>query len=358
MTIPKPLRVAVVGCGAVSQLYYTPALQKLESLKQLEVAALFDPNPTNLAQVHKVFPAATQVHDFDKLTRQGLDLAIIASPPEYHARQTIQLLKARLSVLCEKPMALFVAEAQAMVDAASASQGILAIGLFRRFFPAARTIHHILSQNILGKVRSFSCHEGRVFRWPIQSSSYFHQNGVLLDIGVHLLDLLIWWWGLPEQIIYEDDAMGGVEANCRIRLRFPQGFTGEVRLSRDIHLLNSYTIQCESGQIKWDVDETDKLQMGFLDSDYSLDAQLHKTSSKDQSLSVPADDLHKCFVKQLQNVISAFHGVEPLAIPAKEGLPSLRAIEYCYSHRSLMEMPWLSEQEAVRAQQLQGLQLR
>ena len=44
--------------------------------------------------------------------------------------------------------------------------------------------------------------------------------GYCLDIGVHALDLLSWWWGHPDEIVYEDDAMGGVEANCHIRFAF------------------------------------------------------------------------------------------------------------------------------------------
>ncbi|NOH01804.1 MAG: Gfo/Idh/MocA family oxidoreductase [Chloroflexi bacterium] len=110
MTDPRPLGVALVGCGAVSKLYYVPALKQLESLRQVQVAALFDPDPANLAQIHQEFPGAAQVRDFDELTGLGLDLAIVASPPQYHAGQTIHLLQAGWPVLCEKPMALSVAE--------------------------------------------------------------------------------------------------------------------------------------------------------------------------------------------------------------------------------------------------------
>ena len=82
MTTSKPLRVALVGCGAVTKLYYTPALQQLERLGQVQVAALFDPNPANVAPIHQAFPAANPVQDFDQLARLGLDLAIVASPPQ------------------------------------------------------------------------------------------------------------------------------------------------------------------------------------------------------------------------------------------------------------------------------------
>jgi predicted dehydrogenase len=361
MTISKPLKVALVGCGAVTKIYYIPALRHLERLGQVQVTALFDPNPANVASMQEAFLAAIPVRGFEELMQSGLDLAIVASPPEYHASQTIQLLQAGLSVLCEKPMALTVAEGEAMVTAASDAQRLLAIGLVRRFLPAAQTIHALLSRNLWGNVKTFSCSEGRVFKWPVQSESYFRENGVLRDIGVHVLDLLLWWWGEPEEIVYEDDAMGGVELNCRIHLKFPQGFSGEVRLSREFRLPNSFVIQCENGTLNWDIDETSQLRIGFDDSRYSLESQLHHVKSMENGLIIPGAmgaDFHESFVNQLQNVIAAVRGTEPLMVTGKAGLASLRAIETCYAQRRLLDMPWLSLQETLYALQIKDRQLR
>ena len=361
MTTPKPIKVALVGCGAVTKLYYKPALQELEKLGEVQVAALYDPNRAIVASTQQAFPAAVTVREFDELESLSLDLAIVASPPQYHASQTIHLLQAGMSVLCEKPMALSVAEGEAMVAAASDAKRLLAIGLIRRFFPSAQTMHHLLSREILGDVKSFSCSEGRVFKWPVQSASYFRQNGVLRDIGVHILDLLLWWWGEPEEIVYADDAMGGAELNCRIQLKFPQGFTGEVRLSREFRLSNSCTIQCKDGTIHWDLDETNQLQIGFRDSNYYMASQLHDTMNMENGIIAPgpvAADFHKCFVNQLHNVTAAIRGTESLRIPGEAGLASLAGIENCYSQRTLIDMPWLDKHEILRAQEMKDLQLR
>ncbi len=352
MTAYKPLKVALLGCGAVSSLYYVPALQALENLGQVQVAALFDPNLANVALIHKSFPVAKPLQAFDELSRLGLDLAIVASPPQFHAPQTIQLLKSGVNVMCEKPMALTHAEGEAMVRVASESPRLLAIGLVRRFIPAAQTIHNIVSQKLLGDVKSFYFSEGRVFRWPVQSASYFKENGVLRDIGVHVFDLLIHWFGEPEEIFYEDDAMGGVELNCRIQLKFSQGVSGEVRLSRDIEFPNSCLIHCGNGQMNWQIDETNKLQIHFNDSSYSLDGQLRQV--KDKNVFIPglaAAEFDQCFLDQLQNVIAAIRGTETLIVSGQSGLFSLKAIDYCYSNRKLMDMPWLDEREHLLAQQ-------
>ena len=358
MSHSKTPEVALVGCGAVAELYYTPALQELERTGHLHVRALFDPSPDRVAALKKTFPSAAPVGNLAELSRLGVDFAIIASPPRYHAEQTIQALTSGLSVLCEKPMAATVAEGEAMIEAAAAARQVLAVGLFRRFFPATQAIRELLSRNILGEVTSFSCSEGGIFDWPVQSASYFQKGaargGVLLDIGVHVLDLLTWWFGEPIEVRYEDDAMGGIEANCRIRLRFAQGFAGEVRLSRDWPLSNRHVIQCTKGWVSWNANEAEGIQIGFYDADFALGSQLYenKLTNVLPTLGQPAFNFQQSFVSQLRNVIAAVRGTEPLVVSGEQGLQSLKLIEYCYRHRTLMPMPWLSEQEYTRAQQI------
>lgn len=354
----ETVKVAIVGCGAVSQLYYTPALQELEKNELLQVKALFDPNTDSVAQLNKSFPAANTIKDLVEISSNNIDLAIIASPPRFHAEQTIRLLKSGVSVLCEKPMAGTVAESEAMIEAAAAASGILAIGLFRRFFPATQTIHKILSQKVLGEVKYFYFSEGGYFQWPVQSPAYFQkstaQGGVLLDIGVHLLDLMIWWLGEPVEVIYSDDAMGGIDVNCRLQCKFAEGFTGEVRLSRDCDLPNRYVIHGTKGWLCWDVNEADKIQMGFEGSRFVINAQLHDMGTQNlfPTLGQPSFNFEQSFASQICNVVAAMRGTETLIVSGEEGIGSLRMIEYCYRHRTLMPMPWLGEAELARAQQL------
>jgi len=350
-------KIVLIGCGAVSQLYYSPALKELEKLKIVTVAALFDPNPENVRLVQQVFPEAKALAGLDDTSSQNFDLAIIASPPQYHAGQTIRLLQAGLSVLCEKPMAATVAEAEEMIKAAEIAPGLLAIGLFRRFFPATQTIHKILSLNMLGNIKSFSFSEGGYFQWPVQSQSYFKKasaHGVLADIGVHLLDLMIWWFGNPTEVIYEDDTMGGIEVNCRLQCKFGQDFTGEVRLSRDCVLPNSYLIHGTKGWLKWNVnDAPNQIQLGFDDFSFGIDARIYDVDSRNPfSPGEPSYNFEQSFTSQIHNLIAAKEGKEPLMVPGNEAIKSLRVIESCYKNRTLMPMPWLSESELKNAYQI------
>lgn len=357
MRADSPIQVGLIGCGAVSQLYYAPALQALEQEGLLRVKALFDPSEASLTQLRSHFPQASQVDDTAALTCDTCDLAIVASPPQYHAAQTVQLLKAGVSVLCEKPMASTVAEAKAMLEVADQAQGLLAIGLFRRFFPATQTIYSILSLGLLGELESFECYEGSAFNWPVQSPSYFKRSqaggGVLLDIGVHLLDLLIWWFGEPIEIHYEDDAMGGIEVNCALKCQFA-GVSGTVRLSRDCNLPNRYTIRGSKGWLSWQVNEANNIQMGLVDAPWALETTMYQKELRTglPVLNRPGFNFEQSFTSQICNIVRAMRGEEALVVSGAEGIRSLRWIEHCYRHRQLMAMPWLSPSENTRAQQL------
>src|SRR5689334_22918483 len=107
----KP-RVALVGCGAVVQQYYVPALSLLERGGTLEVSALFDPDAAMRARVKHSFSHARELQDFAEVQQVDAELVILASPPSLHAAQAIELLRQGRAVLCEKPLAASAAEGQ------------------------------------------------------------------------------------------------------------------------------------------------------------------------------------------------------------------------------------------------------
>ena len=128
----------------------------------------------------------------------------------------IDLLQNEIHVLVEKPMALNSGDCQAMIESAKNAGVVLAVGLVRRFYHLERFVKQVIDSMLLGKIIKFDLREGVVFGWPVVSDSIFSKHnsggGVLIDIGVHVLDLLLWWFGNYETVEYYDDSMGGVEA--------------------------------------------------------------------------------------------------------------------------------------------------
>lgn len=336
----------------MSQQYYAPALAVLEKEGAARVTALMDPGFKARTELHRRFATAALVESVSGAAGCGAELAIIASPPRHHAAQTIEALGLGLSVLCEKPMATSTAECRVMMEAARATGRLLAIGMVRRHFPATQLIAEVLGQGWLGEISEVECFEGGRFEWPVESSSYFSDStgGVLMDIGIHSLDLLLWWFGELAQVDYEDDAMGGIEVNCRVRLRFKSGVTAEVRLSRDWPRPNVYSIRGSRGWIRWEVNDANSIQLGLPVSRYDIQGGIRlRGAGEGYGAGEAAPDFHHSFLNQLRNVVAGVRGQETVRVSGETGLRAMEVIQACYQRRVLMDMPWLNEVERDRA---------
>jgi predicted dehydrogenase len=350
-----PLKIAIVGCGALAQRYYCPALGQLAQDGLFKVAALVDPVAERRDALHKHFTEAALLQDINQLSDLGIDLAIVATPPHCHATQSISLLNSGISVLCEKPMATSLIDANAMIEAASHSTAILAIGLIHRFWPAVQVIHQVLCLGILGAVESVTMTRGGspslVTDWRYRKS--LAGGGIMMEVGIHQIDEIIWWLGYPQEIIYGDDALGGVESNCQLHMKFGSGAIGNLRLSRDINLPLHRLIKCSNGWLE--TSETpDNLTIGFNRCQYALRGTVRAANLPLQGTAANARPFTvlQTYIEQLRNVARAILGFEELLVSGQEGIKSLQLIESCYRQRTLVSMPWFSQEELARAHQL------
>jgi len=330
----------------------------LAGQEALRVTALIDPASENLSRLAGDFPDARK---FATLEEAGIGpghLVIIASPPRFHASQSINVLRKGAAVLCEKPMADSIKSAEEMIAAVRETEGILAVGLYRRFFPATEAIRGLIEKRTLGRLKSFQIQEGGPFGWQAASESFFRRaatpGGVLYDTGVHTLDLLLWWLGEPDDLSYEDDALGGLESNCRINLSYSDGCHGVVRLSRDWKTDDRYTFNFERGCARWTVNDANHIEI-FLDGlPGAVRGELIPVSRKNGRIieSGPARTNPQSFIEQIRNVAAAARGTEAPKVPAAEGIRSLRLIERCYRKRQLITMPWMTADEQKAARRL------
>jgi predicted dehydrogenase len=344
----EKIRIGVVGCGAIVELSHGPALARLAAAGSASVVALVDPDPARIARVAQGFPGARRVSDLAELDRGEIDLALVASPARFHAAQTIRLLETGVHVLCEKPLASTVAEAEAMFAAARKAGRLLAAGHFRRFFPALRLVRDYLGLGTLGRLQSIDIQEGGQFDWPAATPSFFDRRqaggGVWLDAGIHVLDTLAWWLGEPAELAYADDSAGGLEANCRVRLRYADGVTCAVFLSRDFATAARWQLDFERARIVWRVGRTDELEIRLAGSKVW---QIVRTERETAAGRRPGDSYDDVFVTQLADVIEAIRSGQAPAVSGADALPALRAVERGYRDRGVLECPWMSAEERV-----------
>jgi predicted dehydrogenase len=351
-------RIGLLGCGAVSELYHAPALMHLQSEGTAKVVAVFDPDAGRAATLCAQFPGAVSYPDESFLEKIPLDLVIVASPVSSHESHAVRALEAGIAVLCEKPLAADTLSGDRMIAAARKHNQILAVGLLRRFYSNVQFIRELIENKSLGPVVSFSIQEGGPFNWPARSDSFFRKKtaggGVLLDLGVHVLDLVVHWFGEPQHLTYTDDAMGGLEANCRVELSYAAGFKGSVQLSRDWYTSNRYIIEFERGTLKLRGGEAEKVELILGKSNFLLKGSLKEDprSTSSTYAGPSASTFPQAFLAQLRDLIFAIRTSGQPSVPGEEGIRSLRLIEQCYQNRTLMEMPWLTPQENKYALEL------
>lgn len=328
------LRLALIGCGKVTERFHLPvALARPE----VTVAALVDPDEARAAELAAQVDGAVALRDPSGLAGR-VDAAIVAAPHHLHADITCSLLEQGIHVLVEKPMALDVASCDRMIVVAECHDAVLAVGLVRRWYDASRWVRGCLAAGDLGPVVSVDAREGAIFNWQVVSDATFRRcmgGGVLADIGVHVLDLLVWWLGDPERVAYRDDAMGGVEAECEIDLVFPGGVTGVVELSRTRTLRNSVMIRGERGTLTIGPGVDPELRLAHAGRERVLSGHAHGPRAE------RVTNLEAIFDAQLLDFVEAVRDGRPPFVTGAEGRRSIALLETCRSVREPLELPWL-----------------
>jgi predicted dehydrogenase len=196
------IRIGIAGAGFVTARGHIPAYRRLSNVS---VEAICDPNVDRARGVAAEFGIPHVYADYDEmLARTELDLVSVGSPNRFHATQTIAALERGCHVYCEKPMALTVEEATAMADAARKAGRKLTLGLHHRYRPEALVLKPMCQAGELGEIYYGRATMMRRAGIPGYGSHFTNKDlaggGALYDIGVHILDLALYFMGHPEPV--------------------------------------------------------------------------------------------------------------------------------------------------------------
>lgn len=192
-----PLRVGIIGLGGVSG----PHLGAYANVEEIEVVAAADID-ANRSDAAVRRHGLTGYADFEEmLASERLDIACVLTPVATHCDVVTACARHGVNVLCEKPIATTITDAQLMMDACDAAGVSLFYGASYRFLPAVTVARDIIRQGQLGEVllltESVVGGNGPSSHVPM-SPVHYPEGGPggsgmgLVDHGIHLIDLFPW----------------------------------------------------------------------------------------------------------------------------------------------------------------------
>lgn len=187
--------VALVGAGAIGALR-AESVTQTRGLKLLTVADL----RADLASATAQRFGASATADWQAAVRQpDVGLVIVSTPPNTHAQIALAAIEAGKHVLCEKPLAHTLDDAERMCAAAERRGVLLKTGFNHRYFPSMRFARRLIDKGMLGKVvsvRAYAGHPGgQEFGHAWVHDGVTTGGGSLVDNGIHILDLTRFFLG-------------------------------------------------------------------------------------------------------------------------------------------------------------------
>ena len=233
-----PIRIGVIGAGAIAQLAHLPSLAKL---KGAELAALCDNDGAKARALADRFGIPDVFTDLEEaLGYEQLDAVVIATPNHLHEPHVLSALAAGCHVLCERPLALSTRGVERILAAAQRADRSVLVANNHRFRNDVQAMLGFLRGGELGRLTGIRAGlyqlRGSVAGWRLRRNEA--GGGVMLDAGLPLLDTALWLADYPEPTRVSAHMERGRGANAvddaiLVTISCEPGFTLTLDLSRN-----------------------------------------------------------------------------------------------------------------------------
>ena len=182
-----PLRLGIAGLGVAS----TQILPPISALSYIKITAAADTRPDVLEKFRAVYQGETYTSVQGMCERAGIDAVYVATPNTLHAEHAIIAARSGKHIIVEKPMAMSLAECDAMNEAAEKYGVKLLCGHTHSFDPPIRKIREIVKSGGLGKLCMINSWNYNEFMYrPRMRHELAMSRGVVLNQGPHHVDIV------------------------------------------------------------------------------------------------------------------------------------------------------------------------
>lgn len=188
----------------------------------------------------------------DLINDPKVDAVYIATPHAFHKIYTIDCLRKKKAVLCEKPLALNSADVAQMVQVARQEDVLLMEALWTCFLPHFKEVLSFLSTGEYGEVISVEADFGFAPEFNASSRLFDKQlgGGSLLDIGIYPIILALSVLGVPDHIEAQAQFFEtAVDSDCRMEFQYKQGKSAQLYSTLLEKTPTQGIIECEKGKI-------------------------------------------------------------------------------------------------------------
>ncbi|MFB0502532.1 MAG: Gfo/Idh/MocA family protein [Candidatus Bathyarchaeia archaeon] len=248
------IQVGIIGCGWAGQRHQKAVMNST----QAELLAIADKDEETLDQRRKEWNTKYAYRDYEEMLKlEDLDGVVVALPHDLHKEATVQSARAGKHILCEKPMAITLDEADAMIDAAQEKDVLLMIAEPNRYNTLTLKIEELLGEGVIGTAATAEQNWLHKFeRYGYKDRPWLNDprragGGQWIINGVHQISALRAWLkaagaGEAQQIFAKEyrsptfQTPRGIEATVNAFLTFEHGQTAKVTMAVEVEHHNRF----------------------------------------------------------------------------------------------------------------------
>lgn len=315
----EKLRVGIIGTGGIANSHARGYKANVDKAELVAVCDIVEESARSFAERHGFAEVFT---DYKELLASGkVDCVSVCTPNYLHSPVSIEALRQGVHVLCEKPMATTIPDAEQMVPEAEKSGKVLYIGFNHRFIPNFYKGKEVVESR-LGKLLAARVAVGHGMALRLQETWFAEKaksgGGTLIDNGVHMIDMLRWYFGDIVEISAQTSRMviskGDVEDNAIAIFRLAGGASASLQCSwtwwGGYHLY--FEAICEKGVLTLD---SGKCILYDTSQDHSTELEL------------PSMDPWQ---EEISHFLEACAGLKPPFVTPQDGLEAVKVAVSAY----------------------------
>ncbi len=245
----KHIKWGILAPGRIARKFASD----LATVKDAELYAVASRNMEHAIAFKNTYNAKVAYGNYmDLMNDPKVDAIYIATPHAFHKIYTIDCLRRKKAVLCEKPLALNSADVDQMIQVAQQENVLLMEALWTCFLPHFKNVLSFIDSGAYGAVLSIEADFGFLPEFKAGGRLFDKQlgGGSLLDIGIYPILLALCVLGVPDRI--EANAQffeTGVDSECKMKFHYPQGKSAHLHSTLLEQTPTQGIIQCEKGKI-------------------------------------------------------------------------------------------------------------